>query len=68
MVVESQGPGWARQESRRNPYAHLHVFLGFLFAKAGGLSPRKFSWILTLYRAGVRFLQRPRKRQGGEGS
>lgn len=66
--VERQAQGWAPQGSRRNSLAPLQGFLDFLFVRAGGLSPCKLVWILTLYTFGVCFLQRPRKRQEGEGS
>lgn len=57
--------GW---QGSRKSLAHLQGFLLFFSVRAGGLLPCKLFWIFTLYRVGVSFLQRPRKRQGGEGS
>lgn len=53
------------QAGKQELTAHLQGFLVFLLVQAGGLSPRKLFWILTLHRVGVCFLLRP-KREGRE--
>lgn len=61
MVVESQGPGWARQASRRNPFAHLHGFLGFLFAQAGVYLHERFLGFLPCVELVCAFCRGPEK-------
>lgn len=60
--------GWAKKGIRRNSLPASSDFCPSYSYKQMALAPCKLFWIFTLYRVDVCVLQRPRKRQGGNGS